>query len=108
MAVLVTLLTSSISKVEGMKDELVDVKTALKSDSDRNTTTNKVYKLVAPAPPTNLFTGREEELLRISENFDFSIFTTASEKQRRFVLFGLGGMGKTQLALKFLHDNRER
>ena len=30
------------------------------------------------------------------------------KSQRRFVLFGLGGSGKTQVALKFASDHRER
>jgi hypothetical protein len=28
--------------------------------------------------------------------------------QRRFVLYGLGGSGKTQVSLKFAQDNRDR
>lgn len=32
----------------------------------------------------------------------------AREPQQRFVLYGLGGSGKTQMALKFASDHRER
>ena len=32
----------------------------------------------------------------------------AQSPQKRFVLYGLGGSGKTQMALKFASENRER
>jgi hypothetical protein len=52
-------------------------------------------------PPSGIFTGREDilELLR-------AYFFGDSTERRLFVLYGLGGAGKTQLALKFVHQHR--
>ncbi|KAF8602169.1 FabD/lysophospholipase-like protein, partial [Ceratobasidium sp. AG-I] len=55
-------------------------------------------------PPSRVFTGREDilELMR-------SYFFEASLMERRlFVLCGLGGAGKTQLALKFMQTHRNQ
>lgn len=54
-----------------------------------------------------VFTGRDEELQCLTISFAKG---PSSEKrhQRRFVLFGLGGSGKTQICLKYVQDQRER
>jgi Cdc6-like AAA superfamily ATPase len=56
-----------------------------------------------PVPaPSELFTGREEEL-----NHMMQWFLPNNQWEPdcvRFVLYGLGGMGKTQIALKFLEN----
>lgn len=48
--------------------------------------------------PSAMFTGREDllELLR-------TYFFNQSHERHLFVLHGLGGAGKTQLALEFVH-----
>ncbi|KAF8598134.1 FabD/lysophospholipase-like protein [Ceratobasidium sp. AG-I] len=54
-------------------------------------------------PPSHTFTGREDILERMRGYF----FDASPTERRLFVLCGLGGAGKTQLALKFvdMHKN---
>ena len=51
--------------------------------------------------PVKSFIGRKEILDKIGKYFD-----TSSKYQHVFVLHGLGGSGKSQLAFKFLEDSR--
>lgn len=55
-------------------------------------------------PPSQTFTGRNDILDHMREYF----FSTARTDRRLFVLCGLGGAGKTQLALKFIHTHRDK
>ena len=67
---------------------------------------NKHY--CVPLNLSTMFTGRDDLIQNISEGclpFDNEKMLS---KQKRFVLFGLGGSGKTQACLKFAHDYRER
>ncbi|KAJ3796988.1 hypothetical protein GGU11DRAFT_828233 [Lentinula aff. detonsa] len=48
--------------------------------------------------PTNTFTGREEALTKLEGFFDPG---RSAERTKVFLLYGLGGVGKTQLALEF-------
>jgi hypothetical protein len=58
----------------------------------------------APVPslPTPLFTGREDILSQLDDYFGLG--ATYVQKHHIFVLYGLGGGGKTQIVLKFI-DN---
>jgi len=51
--------------------------------------------------PVKSFIGRQEILDKMGEYFD-----TSSKDQHVFVLHGLGGSGKSQLAFKFLEDSK--
>lgn len=51
------------------------------------------------------FTGRVEELTRLEHSF---FGKQATHRQRRAVLYGLGGSGKTQVALRFAEKYIER
>ena len=53
--------------------------------ANRNDVQAKIEKACLPSPALNALTG-----------------------QKVFVIYGLGGSGKTQVALKFAHDYRER
>ena len=61
-----------------------------------------------PAPPplppmkhsSTLFTGRDEYLQRLRNYFLSSI----DDKRKSFLLYGLGGIGKTQICLKFIEE----
>ena len=61
-----------------------------------------------PPGPSSMFTGRKEALKKLSEYFDESTASVACATQRVFVLFGMGGGGKTQIALKFVNEYRTR
>ncbi|PFH48137.1 hypothetical protein AMATHDRAFT_6077 [Amanita thiersii Skay4041] len=62
-----------------------------------------------PSPPVNihtkhlssLFTGREEYLEKLRHHFENP---GMSKKQRLYLLYGLGGIGKTQICLKFMEE----
>ena len=60
--------------------------------------------LPPPAPlkhSSTFFTGRDEHLQRLKDHF-----STNRESQRKsFLLHGLGGIGKTQICLKFIEQN---
>ncbi|KAJ7463217.1 P-loop containing nucleoside triphosphate hydrolase protein [Mycena latifolia] len=51
-------------------------------------------------PPTRIFHGRQTILHDMQEYFNQNV-----GKQRIFLLYGLGGAGKTQIALKFIQDS---
>jgi predicted alpha/beta-fold hydrolase len=51
--------------------------------------------------PVKFFTGRKEILDKMSQYFYFG-----HKAQHVFVLHGLGGSGKSQLAFKFLEDSQ--
>ena len=60
-----------------------------------------------PRNPSPAFTGREEvcELLHARCLLPGKLHT--QRQQKRFVIHGLGGSGKTQVCLKFAQDHRE-
>ena len=69
--------------------------------------TNKHFD--TPQLVDRFYTGREEEADQLARYFFQS---SSSEKQmqkrRRFVIYGVGGSGKTQFCCKFADDNRDR
>jgi hypothetical protein len=54
-----------------------------------------------------LFTGRDELRQKLQDCLIPDRYVEPTQQQR-YVLFGLGGSGKTQLALRFAHDFREQ
>ena len=74
----------------------------MKIANAENLSISKGLKVVTLPLPTNYFTGRDEYLRTIEANFGLPQTSIELGRQRRFVLYGTGGMGKTQLALKFL------
>ena len=52
--------------------------------------------------PSNRFTGRTEVIAKLKRHF----FNTndLARKRKFFLLYGMGGIGKTQICLKFLED----
>jgi hypothetical protein len=53
------------------------------------------------------FTGRQIIRSKMRENLMVEQ-ASLEKRQKRFVLFGIGGSGKTQVSLKFAHDYRKR
>jgi hypothetical protein len=51
-----------------------------------------------------MFTGRKDILERLAQDLDPSTSSVALRKQRIFVLYGLGGTGKTQIMAKFVNE----
>lgn len=57
--------------------------------------------------PNPLFTGREEELSKLKQALCPSFSNTASSTVPKiYVIHGMGGAGKSEVALKFGHENR--
>lgn len=54
-----------------------------------------------------LFTGREDTLEAIESAIRRSVNDTQSTIQRRFVITGMGGQGKSELCLKVANSMRQ-
>ncbi|PVH78576.1 hypothetical protein DL98DRAFT_634269 [Cadophora sp. DSE1049] len=62
-----------------------------------------------PQTVSSIFTGRESLLSDLQGYFDvFAASTQPMNVQKRFIVYGLGGSGKTQFCCKFAQDNRQR
>ena len=57
---------------------------------------------------SSIFTGREVICRDLEERCLPSDPPSAQKTQKRYVLYGLGGSGKTQICLKFAQDHCER
>jgi Cdc6-like AAA superfamily ATPase len=53
--------------------------------------------------PSNRFTGRTEVIAKLKRHF-FTDTNDAVEKRKFFLLYGMGGIGKTQIFLKFVEE----
>ncbi|KNZ82006.1 Nephrocystin-3, partial [Termitomyces sp. J132] len=62
---------------------------------------------IVPAP-SSLFTGRKDILNLLKKYFSDDEPSLKTRTQKCFVLHGLGGTGKTQIALQFVHKFRSR
>jgi hypothetical protein len=68
--------------------------------------TNTEHVSYQPMPCHNeLFTGREVCLEKLRRYF---VPRDKSRPRRSFLIYGMGGAGKTQIALKFVEENSER
>ena len=63
--------------------------------------------LIAPAPPSKLFINQRSNLEKMRQCFEKSRCPPSALSQLVFVLYGLGGAGKTQLVLKFLELDKQ-
>ena len=61
---------------------------------------------IIPRCVNNLFTGRKELLLQMREVLHVD-YAFSAEKQKRFVITGLGGQGKSEICLKVANLMRE-
>ncbi|KAK0748429.1 hypothetical protein B0T21DRAFT_356540 [Apiosordaria backusii] len=59
---------------------------------------------VIPRPIRGCFTGRKTELAKLDKAFR----DVTKSTQQRFVIFGLGGSGKTELAFKFANEYKDK
>lgn len=66
---------------------------------------NKHFEV--PRAPSPAFTGREEICERLHARCLPSSKPNLQPQQKRFVIHGLGGSGKTQVCLKFAEDHCE-
>lgn len=83
-------------------DLVTDMKeTKLVEQASTNATTGKHY--VVPQDPDTRFTGREDVLDKIHEVLER---TVGDHDLRTFSVFGMGGVGKTQVALQYAKQKR--
>lgn len=62
---------------------------------------------MVPRRPNTLFTGREKEIGKLKQALSPSLSTTAhAAVPKVYVIYGMGGAGKSEVALKFAHENR--
>lgn len=61
-----------------------------------------------PHAVSSIFTGRQKLLEELRNAYDASSFPEENRAQKRFVLQGLGGSGKTEFCCKFAQDNRQK
>lgn len=54
------------------------------------------------------FTGRIDILQEMRERLCPESDNSRQNEQKRFVISAMGGSGKSEVCLKFAHDNRER
>ena len=68
------------------------------SNYDNRTTSDGVIPLMPN--PSNRFTGRTEVIAKLERHF--SNTNDSGQKRKFFLLYGMGGIGKTQICLKFV------
>ena len=68
----------------------------------------KASKVVDIPLPTEFFSGRSKDLNVIATAFELPKTSIGLKRRKIFVLHGTGGMGKTQMALKFVHEYLDR
>lgn len=73
----------------------------------KSATVQNIHYLV-PRSVSSIFTGRQDICERLQEVCSPCVPVTAQAVQKRFVVVGLGGVGKTQVCLKFAQENREK
>ena len=73
----------------------------------KSTTIQNKHYLV-PHTVSAKFTGRRDICQRLQEACLPSVPVTVQAIQKRFVIAGLGGVGKTQVCLNFAQENREK
>jgi signal recognition particle GTPase len=61
-----------------------------------------------PHAVSSMFTGREKLLEELGNALNVSASPEGHNSQKRFVVQGLGGSGKTEFCCKFAQDNRQK
>jgi len=64
-----------------------------------------IYKSVVFAPAASkLFTGQQEYIQILKKHFGIFSGDSIISEQKHFLLYGMGGIGKTQICLKFIEE----
>ncbi|CAF9923178.1 MAG: hypothetical protein ALECFALPRED_002317 [Alectoria fallacina] len=61
-----------------------------------------------PQAVSSIFTGREDVSRTVEDSLFAQESTQSFSQQRRFIIHGIGGSGKSQFCSKFAQDHRER
>jgi len=73
----------------------------LLSEIDSGTQTHMPHN--AMPPPSKIFTGCRDYLEKLRNYFD--VRADKSQHRKQFLLYGMGGVGKTQICLKFAEES---
>ncbi len=65
---------------------------------------SKITMISLPPFISSLFIGRQEYFLKLQKYF---ISREKPWKRRSFLLYGMGGIGKSQIALRFAHNEQK-
>ncbi|KAJ2902096.1 hypothetical protein MKZ38_001005 [Zalerion maritima] len=91
----------TLGKVERNTEDILSALSIGDADWPRNQKTQTIRFTAPPKNPS--FVGREERLGAIHRHLQPTSQTEQSAQQRSVVLCGLGGVGKTQLAIEYAH-----
>ena len=66
---------------------------------------NRAFDGVIPLMPnpSNLFTGRTDIIAKLKKHFSTNT-TDQIQRRKYFLLHGMGGIGKTQICLRFIEE----
>ena len=65
-------------------------------------------RFLIPQAVSSIFTGREDMSQLVASCLLAEEDDDMTRQQRRFIIYGIGGSGKTQFCCKFTQDHRER
>ena len=69
---------------------------------------NRTTGVISVMPnPSTRFTGRTEAIAKLKRHF-FPDTDDAVQRRKSFLLYGMGGIGKTQICLKFVEEMYDR
>ena len=94
------LLNASVEQADGVGYEI-----NIHNDHGNKTTSDGVISLVPN--PSRRFTGRTEAIARLKRHF-ITHENDAVQERKFFLLYGMGGIGKTQICLKFVEEMSDR
>ena len=83
----------------------LDLLQIIHNNYGNRTTFDSVISLM-PNPSTR-FTGRAEVIAKLKRHF-FTNTNDAVQQRKFFRLYGMGGIGKTQICLKFVEEMYDR
>jgi Cdc6-like AAA superfamily ATPase len=84
---------------------VLDLLQIIHNNYGKGMTSDGVISLM-PNPSTR-FTGRTEAIAKLKRHF-FTNTNDAVHKRKFFLLYGMGGIGKTQICLKFVEEMSDR
>jgi hypothetical protein len=95
-----------------VEEREIEAKELLRHDSDLSNSCSPITKVnkyfVVPRSSSSMFTGRSDIARMLKQKILSSRLQDKQHQHKIFVLYGLGGSGKTQFCLRFVEDNRER
>ena len=86
--------------------ELIRYDSGLSDKKDQSKIQNEFFAVSRSA--SSMFTGRDDIANLLRQKIITTPYEKGGQQHKIFVIWGLGGSGKTQFCLKFIEDNRDR